>query len=657
MANYNSGTRMFYTRPDGQTYCFSPVPLLAESKEYVRVPNDSSTLAVITTLTFDGILLPEIPALSGVDPGATCLELLDRKSDQLAYALAEDRGSLVVVDSSGYTVINAKPRVVSLDFEQSQIVNHRKYQIVFEIESDFGTNRIRDYQESWSFQYSEDDTVAVNHSISAVGIHDAVAGISALSSARSYVLARANTIDKGHGPFHKNPYVAALVDITNFSAYNHGRSENSSVGEGSYEITENWTLASGAYKDDRTIERSWELGDSNVLVETINVNGTVQGYGDTTFDRLSNAENGFDTFVAPQIGFYDTTGITSKTLTKNRFAGTVAYSLTKLPGAADAEHIESRSIQRSLERQEDGSVSQSVTTSATLRRGSPSGVSALTDWVFANNYPIDSAEPHFTASLSGNIESVSVQRDEVSKSLSLTRVYRDQTTQNWREEWEVSREQNAESSLVSVSINGTVVGLGQENGTKSEVRFAHASGAYFNVIYPQLRARALPIIPTGYCIGQQSTSSTLGVNRLAGIITYSETWTSRFRTSNANVRDEQISVTWTNPADVVAEIPIPGKSDGPVLQDIETVTGLQKNLRIQYTMAPSGDVCSQTTAISNLLLGEALRESNILINNTPSQHARGEKPESSTRVFKTEDQYTWDRQTMVFQRNVAWKYK
>ena len=656
MANYNSGARMWYVRQsDGQAYCFSPVPLIAESKEYLRIANDSTSLAVITSLTFNGTLLPQLPALSGVDPDATCLELLDRKSDQLAYALSEDRGNLIIVDASGYTVVNANPRVVSLDFDESQMVNHRKYQIVFEIESDFGNDRIRDYQENWDFQYQEDDTVAVNHTISAVGIHDAAAGFSALQSARTYVRARANSINTSHGGFHKAPYVSALVDIDNFSAFNHTRSENSTIGEGSYEISETWIMASGSYKDDRTVDQTWERSDLG-LIESVSINGTVQGYGDTTFDRLANAQDGFDNFVAPQIGFYSSNTITARSLSKNRFAGTLNYSMSAIP-SGDTEQIESRSISRSIERNDDGSVTQSVTTSATLRQGSPSGVDSLVNWVWSNNYPIDFAEPYFSAALSGNVESISVQRDEIAKSLSLSRVYRDQSTQNWREEWEVSREQNVDSSLVSVSINGTVFGLAQESGTKTEVRFNAASGAYYGAVYPAIRSRVIPIIPTGYCVGTNAVSSSLGFNRQGGIITYSETYDSRFRTSNPSIRDEQVDVSFVGAGEVVAEIPIPGKADGPVLQAIETVTGLQKNLRIQYTMAPSGTVCGQTSSSSNLLLSAALAESNILVNNTPSDHAQGEKPESSQRVFKVEDQYSWNRQSMVFQRTVAWKYK
>jgi hypothetical protein len=83
---------------------------------------------------------------------------------------------------------------------------------------------------------------------------------------------------------------------------------------------------------------------------------------------------------------------------------------------------------------------------------------------------------------------------------------------------------------------------------------------------------------------------------------------------------------------------------------------LQKNLKIQYTMRPSGSaLCSMTTNSQALLELEAIRESNILVNNTLAQSSRGEKPQASG-VFKVADQYTFNRQSLVFTRNTSWKY-
>jgi len=644
---------MFYTRPsDGATYCFEPVPLLAESEEFLKTADGDTRLATVHTLTFNGTLLPSIPALSGVPDGASCIQLLDRKSDHLRSAL-EDRGNLLVVDGSGYPIIVATPIVRSLDFEESQIVYHRKYTVVFEYESDFGNNKIKEYGDTWTFNQQEDDTIAASHSINAVGVRDGL--LSPLYNAKTFVKSRMG-FDSTQSAALNPPFVPELIAISGFQYFNHLISETIDNTAGSYSVDESWILSSGNFKDDRTIELSSELDELSVLVDTLTINGTVQGYGDTTFDKFGNAVNAFETFVAPQIGFYDASGINTRTISKNRFAGTVTYSLTRIPDGIDNQ-LENRSISRTFERNDNGYVTQSVTTSASVRAGSASGIEAAINYCFANNYAIDSTEPIFDSSLGTNLVTVSTQRDDVAKSFSLTRSYIDQQTPLYREEFEVQRQQNFDSSVTTVTVNGTIYGLGEETGTKSRNRFASASGAYYGTIEGLIYDRALAIIPYGSCISSSPTSAVLGYNELGGVITYSQSFESRFKTNNSAILKEEIQVSYANQAQVIAEIPIPGKANGPILQDQETLTGLEKDLSITYSVDRVSGACANTTAItnSNIALQTALSESNILINNTPSQHVRGEKPNSS-KVFKVEDRYNFNRQTYVFSRNVKWKY-
>lgn len=660
MSNPNAGTQMFYIRQsDGEAYCFSPVPLIAESEQRLKTNIDDreAYLAIINTVTFNGILLPDIPALSGVSDDATCLELLDRKYDQLRSALNEDRGNLLIVDSSGYPVLSVYPKVVSIDSEESQMVAHKRYQLVFEYESDITDGqRISEYAENWDFNYQDDDTVSIAHTVSAVGIPDVPAGTGALANAKLFVLPRANSVKRDRARFLKSPYVLSPVDIDNLTEYNHVRNERIDEGRGSYEISESWILASGSFKDDRTVEHSYNLNELGELIETLSINGTVLGYGDTTYLRYNAAVAGFVNTVAPEIGFNAATGITNKSRSDNRFAGTVNYSLSYTPDSS-ANALEDRGIQRSLQRNEDGTVTQTVTTTAKIRIESASGIEVAREYCFANNYPITfSVEPFFNASLSGNIESVSVEIDTLNKSYSLTRAFREQGIPLYREEWQSNREQNLESATVSVSINGSVIGLGAESGTNTQIRFAYASGAFWNDIEANLRNRVLDLIPSGSCLTDQPVSKTVGYNKFNGIVTYDYRWDNRFLTSNPNIVDEKIDVTYDLQGDVIAEIGIPGKPDGPILQDQQTKTGYQKNLKIQYTMRPSGSaLCSMTTSTQSLLETEALRESNILVNNTQLTSNRGEKP-SASGVFKVADQYTFNRQSLVFTRNTTWKY-
>jgi hypothetical protein len=659
--NYNSNCSLYYIRQsDGLAYCFSPVPFITESQERIKANLDDSEelFTIVNTTSFNGTLLPEMPSLSGVSSDATCIELLDRKSDQLRSALSEDRGNLLLVDSSGYTIMSVYPRVVSVDFDNSQMTVRRDYNIVFEYESNLTDGRrVRDYSENWSFNYQEDDTVAVSHNVSAVGISNVPAGTGALANAKYFVLQRANTLKRDRASFQTNPFVSSIIDVDSLTEFNHTRSENVNESAGSYDISESWILASGSFKDDRTVATDYQLDSEDNLVSTVTVNGTVVGYGDTTFERFTNAQAGFNNFVIPQIGFTSVSGVISKNVTDNRFAGTVNYSITFSPNT-DLSPFEDQAITRSFQRNEDGSVTQTVTTSATIRRGSASGIHDAVLYCYAANEPIDSTlEPYFSASLSGNIESVSTQRDELRRSFSLTRAYREQGVPLYREEYQVSREESAESASIVITINGTVQGLARETSTSSAVRWAAASGAFYNTIYYLIPGRIEEIKPTGTCLADSPTRSNIGWNRSNGQLTYSYTFDNRFLTTNPNIYDEKIDVSYNLPASVVVEIGIPGKSDGPILQDQETVTGYEKTLKIQYTMRPSGVVCGMgaVTSSQRVVELEALNESNLLVNNTYLQHDRGEKPVAPN-VFKVADNYAFNRQSYVFTRNVTWKY-
>lgn len=658
-ANPNAGTRMYYIRKsDGLAYCFSPVPFIAETNETIRsnVADTDTKLCTVTRLTFAGTLLPDKPALSGVNPDASCLELLDRKSDQLKAALDEDYGNLLIVDASGYPVVSVYPRIVSRDFDNSQMVVKRDYSLVFEYENEFEDSaKIKTFDNSWDFAQQQDDTVNVSHQISAQGIPNYPAGTGALENARSFVLARSNSLDRTQYRFLKQPFVGSIIDLDSYTEYNHIRQETSNITAGQYSINESWLMASGNYKDDRTVQTASALNDLGVLAEQVTINGTVQGFGETTFARFNNAVTAFTTVVAPQINFNSATGIVNKQRSDNRYAGTVNYSITF--DVQDQSPFQDRSVQRSLTRNEDGTVTQSVTSSATIRPGSASGIGDAIAYAYANNYPISNyIEPFFDASLSGNVESVSIQRDEIRKSFSITRAFREQGAPLWREEYQVTRDTNAENAITTVTVNGSVVGMAVESGTASIVRFNAASGAYYNQIAGLIRSRALLITPTGTCVSTLPIRTTLGYNIPNGIITYSQSFDNRHITDNPLISNEKISVSYKLASDIIASIPIPGKTTGPILQDQETQTGLEKNIKIQYTMQTGNVPCAMLTSSQfQLLESAALTESNILINNTPAQNSRGEKPQAQG-VFKTADQYSFDRDSLVFSRDTTWQY-
>ena len=655
MGVFDGGVQMFYTRPsDQKVYCFSPVPLLGESKEFLKT-DAGQALSIVHTLTFNGTLLPQMPVLSGVPDESTCISLLSRKRTQMCEALSEDFGDLLIVDVSGYPIISAKPRIVSLDFEEGILVQQSPYTLVVVYEEVIDSDTpVTSFSETWDFAQSENDTVNVTHSLSAVGIRDTTLNLEPHIVAKNFILDRLG-YDASNSFVLRPPHVAALLDIGSLTAFNKVFSENVDITAGSYSVTETFVASSGNFLDDRGISNSFARDEEGVFFETVTINGTVQGYGDTTFERFAAAESGFDSFVVPQIGFNDTDGVESKEKSTNRIAGTVSYSIVRVPDSGGQPDLVNKSISRSFERNDDGSVTQSVTTSAALRPSSASGIQIAIDYCFANNFPLDSVEPIFDASFSGNIVSVSTQRSELEESFSLTRVYTDQTTLNYVETYELEVSKTLDSSQISISINGTVQGLGTESTTKSKDRFASASGAFFGIIEPLISARVALVTPTGFCLSSDAITETIGYNELAGTISYSQDFETRIKTNNPKILKEEIDISFELPAQVIATIQIPGKATGPILQDQETVTGKSKSLSIQYSMAREDATCANTVIPSNLAFDDAITESNILVNNTPGTNVRGEKPVSS-KVFKTQDNVSFNRQTYQFTRSVSWQY-
>jgi len=654
MGIFDGGVNMFYTRPsDQKTYCFSPVPLMGESKAFLKT-DAGEALSITHTLSFAGTLLPTNPSLSGVPSESTCISLLSRKRTQMCEALSEDYGDLLVVDASGFPIIAEKPRVISLDFEEGLLVQQSPYSLTFEFDEILNSGTpVSSYDESWDFSQNENDTIGVSHQISAVGIRDTTLGLEPHIVAKNFVLSRLG-YNATNSFVMRIPYVNAIMDIGTLTGFNKVLTENIGITAGSYGATETWTASSGAFLDDRSISNSFQRDEENNFFETVSIGGTVQGYGETTFERLANAESGFLNFVVPQIGFNDTVGVDTKEKSSSRLSGNVTYSITRVPASGGASDLEGRSISRSFERNEDGSVTQSVTTSAAVRQSSASGIQLAIDYCFANNFPINSVEPIFDAALSGNIVSVSTSRSELDRTFSLTRTFTDQETLNYVETYEIEVNKTLDSSQVAISIQGTVNGLGVETGTKSIDRFISASGAYFGIIEPLIPIRVGAVIPTGFCISYDPITEVIGYNEFGGVITYSQNFETRIKSVNPKILKEEIDISFEFPAQVIAVIPIPGKPDGPVLQDQETVTGKTKTLSIQYSMARTND-CSNTVVPGNLALQDALDESDILISNGPDTNVRGEKPISS-KVFKTQDSVSFNRQSYAFTRNVTWQY-
>lgn len=225
------------------------------------------------------------------------------------------------------------------------------------------------------------------------------------------------------------------------------------------------------------------------------------------------------------------------------------------------------------------------------------------------------------------------------------------------EDFTVDVRKGIESDITTVSIQGSIQGLetrsyGTNPGdfTISETKYAAASGYWAAINTTRIYPRAQLFAGSGLTrpINTTPASRVVGHNPVNGLITYSYEYNDRPSNCISGAITESIMVTDNNPTDVFAEIGIPGRSNGPILQDMGTITSAKREVSIEAIMAPATG-CSSVTG--------------LFINNPRTQVATiinlfsGDLTSSHTQVFKHADSETWDVKTGRYTRQVGWTYQ
>ena len=160
-----------------------------------------------------------------------------------------------------------------------------------------------------------------------------------------------------------------------------------------------------------------------------------------------------------------------------------------------------------------------------------------------------------------------------------------------------------------------------------------AASGHFASVASIFLTRAQDI--SGFTLNAQPVSKSIGRNTTTGVITYSNTYNDRPSNILSGVLTEDVSVTDNFNGQVVAAIPIIGRSKGPILQDIGTVTPRTRDLSIAVTVSGVQS------------FGSAPNVSGIISLVEPTN------PE----VFKTSDSANWNWKQGRYTRNVSWIFQ
>ncbi len=228
---------------------------------------------------------------------------------------------------------------------------------------------------------------------------------------------------------------------------------------------------------------------------------------------------------------------------------------------------------------------------------------------------------------------------------------------NGLEDFTVNIRKGVQSDITNVTIDGQIEGLeikhyGTNPGqyTIDNTKYEQASG-YFAAVEPRLYNRCL-------LLAGSTPRRTLNINPLTrvvthsparGVVAYNFEFDDRPYNLISGAISESITISDDAPVDVFASLIIPGRSAGPVLQDLGTVTSRTRNISIEVITIPySGGVNNTTDVIA---LFAATPETAV---NTFLGHFVNHMSGIYGQVFLTNDKPTWQPGLGIYNREVSY---
>lgn len=183
-----------------------------------------------------------------------------------------------------------------------------------------------------------------------------------------------------------------------------------------------------------------------------------------------------------------------------------------------------------------------------------------------------------------------------------------QTTGKAIEDLNIDLKYSLDDGLNTITLSGVVIGLEERNNETRVLikdRWTNANERFATITYPVLFALAESL--SGVTLNPSVLSSTIGKNRVTGVIQYNVTYNNRIGTSSPSFLSEIVEVEF-NSGDLFAEIPAMNRStSGPILQDMNSSTRKTASVTInilvstQYGSTPTIPTVSPLTIFLNAL--------------------------------------------------------
>lgn len=214
------------------------------------------------------------------------------------------------------------------------------------------------------------------------------------------------------------------------------------------------------------------------------------------------------------------------------------------------------------------------------------------------------------------------------------------------EQFTVTTRTGTEDTFAHVTVEGTVTGLEVNNSdTITSSKYTNAANL-FAVVVAQLYTRAQNY--SGVTTLQTSpVTTTVATNPVAGVINYTYEYNDRPSVCIASAISESITVVDNNATDVIARIPVLGRTFGPVLQSFNTVTETTRQVTIEVVTDPV-NACGASAIIA----GSPKTEADTIFNSFYTQLTS-----AYNLVYTIESQDTWNPKTGRYVGTRAWVYQ
>lgn len=625
-----------------------PSPLIEINKNYITT-NDGRKLSVSYDLTLTGKIssqrgsptslynfsndgydtTPETPTADNK------LANILRKQKALTQLFSNEGQILRVQSPSAASGIYCFPRINKISFPADIWVEVSDYTINMTADRIYGPNGeydtdvqhgefVSSASENWALNNLDTPyTYELKHTISAVGKRVYISGKivnQPFEYARSFCLnqLKADYItsgvfspNAGSGIFADSAMFTTGFDMTNLNLYNEQREEVVDELEGSYSLTQTWTVSSGGFIENYNISIA-NFYENETRSAEVSINGTIVGLasGLNTFNqRYTAANNAWEGYVKNQL-YSRASGValgyTLNTLPnvlstdRDIIRGTISYQTSyddRLTGTSGVK--ESYTIDKRQSLEDFRSIV--VVNGSIVGRGSGVPADRYNKAEYAYN------QLKFTGFYNRAVQysqvsglqtrpfsasfTASPNEGSLSYQIEFTNRYPDAAF----ELFTVSKNYSRENGITTVSVQGDIEGYATNiydqgvQATGAQItKYANAS-SYFIGITGQLYTRAITYSNTSLLTSLPIVTLEAH-NPIKGTVSYQYDYNTIPLPSISGALSEIINIGYTSPGEVFASIPIPGRAGrGPITQDINTLTSRAQTISMEVLMPiPTG---------------------------------------------------------------------